>query len=339
MTQADQGSAGGSVAIGQHSPNLIEVRDLTKRFPVKTGSALSRRRDTVKAIGGISFGIPRGRIVSLVGESGSGKTTAGRAILRLIRPTSGTVSYNGVDITQLAPDALRPYRKRMQIVFQDPFASLNPRFRVEDIIGEAIDAHRLAHGPERRARIVDLLERTGLGAVHLGRYPHELSGGQRQRIGIARALAVRPEFIVADEPVSALDVSIQAQVLNLLLDLKSTFDLTLLMISHDLSIVEFVSDIVVVMYLGRIVELAPTRDLYANPVHPYTQALLAAIPAPDPARRSGFITLKGEIPSPIDPPSGCVFRTRCPIAVADCAKIKPQLEEVQPGHFKACILR
>ncbi|MCG8443936.1 MAG: ABC transporter ATP-binding protein [Caulobacterales bacterium] len=318
-------------------PELVEVRGLAKHFTIKRGGPLARRWETVKAVNDISFDIPRGRIVSLVGESGSGKTTAGRAILRLIEPTSGAVRFDGVDITGLSAKALRPYRKRMQIVFQDPFASLNPRLRIEDIVGEALDAHGLADGRDRRDRIVELLRGTGLDATHLARYPHELSGGQRQRIGIARALAVRPEFIVADEPISALDVSIQAQVLNLLLDLKDRYDLTLLMIAHDLGVVEFISDEVIVMYLGTIVERGPAAKVYGDPQHPYTQALLSAIPAPDPAKRRRFTALKGEIPSPIDPPSGCVFRTRCPLAVAECAGRPPPLKPARPGHLAACI--
>lgn len=318
---------------------LVEIRDLVKHFQVKRGGPLSSRRETLKAVDGISFNIPRGRIVSLVGESGSGKTTAGRAILRLIEPTGGTVRFDGVDVTRLSPRELRGYRKRMQIVFQDPFASLNPRLRIVDIIGEAIDAHGLAEGGARRDRVVELLEQTGLGAAHLSRYPHELSGGQRQRIGIARALAVQPDFIVADEPISALDVSIQAQVLNLLLDLKDSFDLTLMMIAHDLSVVEYISDEVIVMYLGRIVERGPAAAVYGDPQHPYTQALLSAIPLPDPNQRRRFTALSGDIPSPINPPSGCVFRTRCPIAIADCAKVVPPLKRAEAGQWAACIRR
>jgi len=316
---------------------LLQIRNLTKLYPVKTGH-FSRNSETVKAVQDFSLDIGKGEVIGLVGESGSGKTTLGRSLLRLIEPTSGEVRFEGVDITKLGSRQMRDYRRRMQIIFQDPFGSLNPRFTAERIIGEAIDTHRLARNPaERRAMVVDLLEKTGLDATHLTRYPHEFSGGQRQRIGIARALAVGPQFIVADEPVSALDVSVQAQVLNLLQDLKRDLDLTMLMVAHDLGVVEFISDRVVVMYLGRIMEVAPARKLYTSPAHPYTQALLSAVPVPDPKLRKKRKLLKGEIPSPIHPPSGCVFRTRCPLAVDDCARIVPPLEAAAPDHFKACI--
>jgi peptide/nickel transport system ATP-binding protein len=274
-----------------------------------------------------------------VGESGSGKTTAGRSILRLIEPTAGEILFNGVDIAKLPKGKMREYRKEMQIIFQDPFASLNPRMSVGDIIGEAMTIHNLARGKTKEQRVADLLDRVGMSPNHMRRYPHEFSGGQRQRIGIARALAVDPQFIVADEPVSALDVSIQAQVVNLLQDLKEELGLTLLFIAHDLGVVEYISDRVVVMYLGRVMEVAPSKDLYANPVHPYTEALLSAVPIPDPTIKRERVILQGDIPSPINPPSGCVFRTRCPIAVDDCAHVVPPLEEVSPGHFKACIRR
>ncbi|WMT90856.1 ABC transporter ATP-binding protein [Pelagibacterium sp. H642] len=316
---------------------LLRIENLSKLYPVKAGP-FSRSRETVKAVQDFSLDIGRGEVIGLVGESGSGKTTLGRSILRLIEPTSGTVRFDGVDITKLGPREMREYRRRMQIIFQDPFGSLNPRFTAERIIGEAIDTHRLARNKgERQARIVDLLEKTGLSSSHLTRYPHEFSGGQRQRIGIARALAVGPQFIVADEPVSALDVSVQAQVLNLLQDLKRDLDLTMLMVAHDLGVVEYVSNRVVVMYLGRIMEVAPARKLYANPMHPYTRALLSAVPVPDPTKRRTRTILKGEIPSPIHPPSGCVFRTRCPLAIDECAKVVPPLEAVSEGHLKACI--
>lgn len=317
---------------------LLEVNSLKKYFPIK-GGIFSRTVANVKAVEDVDLKIKKGEVVGLVGESGSGKTTAGRAILRLIEPTSGEVIFNGTDITKLSKSQMREYRKEMQIIFQDPFASLNPRMTVGDIIGEALDIHKLARGKAREERIVQLLERTGLSAQHMRRYPHEFSGGQRQRIGIARALAVDPQFIVADEPVSALDVSIQAQVVNLLQDLKEELGLTLLFIAHDLGVVEYISDRVVVMYLGRIMEVAPARELYRNPVHPYTEALLSAVPIPDPTVRRDRILLQGDIPSPINPPSGCVFRTRCPIAIKECAEVVPPLEEVSPGHFKACIRR
>jgi len=317
---------------------LLEVNNLRKYFPIR-GGIFSRVVANVKAVEDVSFKVQRGEVVGLVGESGSGKTTVGRSILRLIEPTAGEVKFDGVDITKLNKATMREYRKRMQIIFQDPFASLNPRMSVGDIIGEAMTIHNLARGREREQRVASLLERVGLSPNHMRRYPHEFSGGQRQRIGIARALAVDPEFIVADEPVSALDVSIQAQVVNLLLDLKEELGLTLLFIAHDLGVVEYISDHVVVMYLGRIMEIAPSRELYANPVHPYTEALLSAVPIPDPTVKRERIILQGDIPSPINPPSGCVFRTRCPIATKECAEVVPPLEEVAPGHFKACIHR
>ena len=318
--------------------NLLEVRNLKKYFPIR-GGILSRVVANVKAVEDISFTIKPGETVGLVGESGSGKTTAGRAILRLIEPTDGEVIFNGVDVTKLSKGQMREMRKEMQIIFQDPYASLNPRMTVGDIIGEALTIHRLARGRKKEERVANLLERVGLSPSHMRRYPHEFSGGQRQRIGIARALAVDPQFIVADEPVSALDVSIQAQVVNLLQDLKEELGLTLLFIAHDLAVVEYISDKVVVMYLGRIMEIAPAKELYANPVHPYTEALLSAVPIPDPTIKRDRVILQGDIPSPINPPSGCVFRTRCPLATKECAEVIPPLEEVSPGHFKACIHR
>lgn len=317
---------------------LLEVDKLRKYFPIR-GGVFSRVVANVKAVQDISFAIRPGEVVGLVGESGSGKTTAGRSILRLIEPTSGSVKFNGTDVVQLNKQQMREYRKEMQIIFQDPFASLNPRMTVGDIIGEALVIHKLAKGKAKEERVADLLERVGMSSSHMRRYPHEFSGGQRQRIGIARALAVDPKFIVADEPVSALDVSIQAQVVNLLQDLKDELGLTLLFIAHDLGVVEYISDRVIVMYLGKIMEIAPGKELYANPVHPYTEALLSAIPIPDPTLKRERILLQGDIPSPINPPSGCVFRTRCPIAIDECAKVDPPLEEVSPGHFKACIRR
>ncbi len=324
--------------ITEDSENLLQVKNLRKYFPIR-GGIFSRVVANVKAVEDVSFNVKRGETVGLVGESGSGKTTVGRSILRLIEPTSGEVNFDGVDVTKLSKGQMREYRKRMQIIFQDPFASLNPRMSVGDIIGEAMSIHNLARGKEREEKVAGLLERVGLSPAHMRRYPHEFSGGQRQRIGIARALAVDPEFIVADEPVSALDVSIQAQVVNLLQDLKEDLGLTLLFIAHDLGVVEYISDHVIVMYLGRIMEIAPAKELYANPIHPYTEALLSAVPIPDPTVRRDRIILQGDIPSPINPPSGCVFRTRCPIATKECAEVIPPLEEVTPGHFKACINR
>ena len=317
---------------------ILEVTNLKKYFPIK-GGVFSRTVANVKAIEDVSFKVKPGEVIGLVGESGSGKTTVGRSILRLIEPTAGSVLFNGVEITELSKRQMREYRKEMQIIFQDPFASLNPRMTVGDIVGEALTIHGLAKGKAKEERVADLLTRVGLAPGHTRRYPHEFSGGQRQRIGIARALAVDPQFIVADEPVSALDVSIQAQVVNLLQDLKEDLGLTLLFIAHDLAVVEYISDHVVVMYLGRIMEIAPAKELYANPVHPYTEALLSAIPIPDPTINRDRILLQGDIPSPINPPSGCVFRTRCPIATKECAETVPKLEEISEGHFKACIHR
>ncbi|MEY4530234.1 MAG: hypothetical protein RLZZ156_955 [Deinococcota bacterium] len=315
---------------------LLEVNNLVKYFPIR-GGLLSRVVANVKAVSDISFKIAKGEVLGLVGESGSGKTTAGRALLRLIEPTSGEVKFNGVDVVKLSKTEMREYRKQMQIIFQDPFASLNPRMTVGDIIGEALLIHNLAKGQARVDRVADLLRRVGLSPDHMRRYPHEFSGGQRQRIGIARALAVDPKFIVADEPVSALDVSIQAQVVNLLEDLQRDLDLTVLFIAHDLGVVEYICDRVVVMYLGKIMEIAPSRELYTNPKHPYTEALLSAAPIPDPTIKRERIILEGDIPSPINPPSGCVFRTRCRYKITECEHTVPELKEVAPGHFKACI--
>ena len=326
------------MTISSMTEPLLEIRHLKKYFPIR-GGVFSRVVANVKAVEEVSFTVKSGEVVGLVGESGSGKTTVGRALLRLIEPTSGEILFNGVDLARLPRAQVRAYRKEMQIIFQDPFASLNPRMTVGAIIGEALRIHRLAQGSARDERVAELLERVGLSPSHMRRYPHEFSGGQRQRVGIARALAVDPAFIVADEPVSALDVSIQAQVVNLLQDLKEDLGLALLFIAHDLAVVEYISDTVIVMYLGRIMEIAPAKELYANPIHPYTEALLSAIPTPDPTVKRERILLRGDIPSPIDPPSGCVFRTRCPLAVEDCKHIVPPLEEVAPGHFKACIRR
>jgi oligopeptide/dipeptide ABC transporter ATP-binding protein len=320
------------------TPALLEVERLSTRFPVR-GGLFGRTVAEVRAVEDVSLTVARGEVVGLVGESGSGKTTLGRSILRLVEPTEGRVSFDGQDVTAASPQRLRALRKDMQIVFQDPYASLNPRLTVAGIIGQAIDTHRVARGQARTDLIADLLRRVGLSARHMNRYPHEFSGGQRQRIGIARALAVSPRFIVADEPVSALDVSIRAQIVNLLEDLKAELGLTILFIAHDLGIVEYISDRIAVMYLGRVMELAPAARLYAAPRHPYTEALLSAVPIPDPSVKRQRTILKGDIPSPLKPPSGCVFRTRCPIAAAECAQVVPKLEPVGEGHFKACIRR
>ncbi|AXG98335.1 ATP-binding cassette domain-containing protein [Deinococcus wulumuqiensis] len=325
-----------TVPVAASRQNLLEVNNLQKYFPIR-GGLMSRVVANVKAVNDISFKIGKGEVVGLIGESGSGKTTAGRALLRLIEPTGGQVIFDGTDITRLSKPQMRDYRRQMQIIFQDPFASLNPRMTVSDIIGEAMQIHKLHPGKQRVDRIAELLQRVGLRPEHMGRYPHEFSGGQRQRIGIARALAVDPSFIVADEPVSALDVSIQAQVVNLIQDLQEELGLTVLFIAHDLHVVEYICDRMIVMYLGRIMEIAPSRELNRNPKHPYTEALLSASPIPDPTIKRQRIILEGDIPSPINPPSGCVFRTRCRYAIADCANIVPELREVAPDHFKACI--
>lgn len=315
---------------------LLEVDKLRKYFPIH-GGVLQRVVNNVKAVDDISFGINAGEVVGLVGESGSGKTTVGRTILRLEQATGGTVRFGGTDVMGLNAADMRSYRKRMQIIFQDPYASLNPREKVREVLTHPLRLHKIGDPSEHEDRAATLLEKVGLSRDHLARFPHEFSGGQRQRIGIARALAVEPEFIVADEPVSALDVSIQAQVINLLEDLKNDLDLTMLFIAHDLGVVEHICDRVIVMYLGRVMEIASAADLYARPNHPYTKALLSAVPIPEPGRRRKRMVLKGDIPSPINPPSGCVFRTRCPIATADCAKIVPELKPVGDGHTSACI--
>jgi oligopeptide/dipeptide ABC transporter ATP-binding protein len=310
---------------------LVRVRGLVKHFPLEGSD------DVVRAVDGVTFEILRGETLGLVGESGCGKSTVGRCLLRLIEPTAGEVEFDGRDVLATDGRSLRELRREMQIIFQDPYASLNPRMRVRDIVGEPLVIHGLKDKEERRTRVAELLSKVGLDPDYMNRYPHEFSGGQRQRIGIARALALNPKLIVADEPVSALDVSVQAQVVNLLQDLQSEFGLTYLFISHGLAVVEHISTRVAVMYLGRIVEVASAEELYVRPLHPYTQALLSAIPIPDPTRKRERIILTGDVPTPINPPSGCRFRTRCPIAIAECAQIDPDLREISPGHTVACI--
>ncbi|HEU4400627.1 MAG TPA: dipeptide ABC transporter ATP-binding protein [Candidatus Polarisedimenticolia bacterium] len=317
---------------------LLEVRDLVKHFPIRRG-LFARPSGSVRAVDGVSLRVAPGETLALVGESGSGKTTTGRCILRLLEPTSGAVRFGGVDLLGLSPRDMRRMRRQIQVIFQDPYASLNPRMRVGTIVREPLEIHRIGAGrKERDAMVARLLERVGLDPAAMRRFPHEFSGGQRQRIGVARALALRPRLIVADEPVSALDVSVQAQVINLLIDLQEEFGIAYLFIAHDLAVVERIADRVAVMYLGRIAEEAPVEAIFKNPLHPYTKALLQAIPVPDPDRARTREVLRGDLPSPADPPPGCRFQTRCPVAIEVCRRVDPPLVEVAPGRRVACHL-
>ena len=318
-------------AVKLQKKELVQVRNLVKHFPVENSD------DVVRAVDGVSFDIICGETLGLVGESGCGKSTVGRCLLRLIEPTSGEVLFENQNIVGLGKRELQKLRREMQIIFQDPYASLNPRLNIFSIVSEPLKIHGIGNKSEQKARVADLLKKVGLDENYMFRYPHEFSGGQRQRIGIARALALNPKLIIADEPVSALDVSVQAQVVNLLQDLQAEFGLTYLFISHGLAVVEHISRRVAVMYLGKIVEIADSKELYENPLMPYTKALLSAIPVPNPKIKRDRIVLKGDVPTPINPPSGCRFRTRCPWAIEECAQIVPDLREIRPNHFVACI--
>jgi oligopeptide transport system ATP-binding protein len=314
--------------------SLLEIRGLKKYFPVG-GGLFSRRKGEVRAVDGVDLAVEEGETLGLVGESGCGKSTLGRTLLRLIEPTAGEINFNGKNLLKLSPRELRDMRREMQIIFQDPYASLNPRMRVGQIVGEGLEIHKLAAGRKKRDRVMELLNQVGLREEHYDRYPHEFSGGQRQRIGIARALAVNPKFIVADEPVSSLDVSIQAQIINLLQELQEKMHLTYFFISHDLRVVEHISHRVAIMYLGKIVEIAPSDKIYQAAEHPYTRALLSAVPMPDPGRKKERIVLEGDVPSPVNPPAGCSFHPRCSYRIDVCDKVEPDLE-FEDGHGAAC---
>jgi oligopeptide transport system ATP-binding protein len=319
---------------------LVEVKNLKKHFPITRGIVIQRQVGAVKAVDGVTFNVYKGETLGLVGESGCGKSTTGRTILQLYRPTEGDVTFGGTNLVELKGEELRRMRRRMQMIFQDPYASLNPRMTVGNIIGEPLEVHGIAKGKERRERVQELLRVVGLNPYFVNRYPHEFSGGQRQRIGVARALALNPEFIVCDEPISALDVSIQAQVVNMLEDLQEEFGLTYLFIAHDLSMVRHISDRVAVMYLGKIVELTDRYSLYNEPLHPYTKALLSAVPIPDPVveETRQRIILEGDVPSPVNPPKGCNFNTRCPVAIDRCFEEDPEFREISTEHYCACHL-
>jgi oligopeptide transport system ATP-binding protein len=317
---------------------LIRVEKLTKHFPITRGTVIQQQIGVVQAVDGVTFDIWNGETLGLVGESGCGKTTTGRTILQLDRPTAGKVYYLETDLTKLKGEGLRRMKRNMQIIFQDPYSSLNPRIPVGNAILEALEVHRIGNANERKERVKELLCLVGLNLQYMDRYPHELSGGQRQRIGVARALAVQPKFIVCDEPISALDVSIKAQIVNLLEELQATFKLTYLFIAHDLSMVRHISDRTIVMYLGKLVELASRDELYTHPLHPYTQALLSAVPVPNPIkeRNRKRTILEGDVPSPVNPPSGCRFNPRCPLVIKECKKVEPEWREVGPDHWVAC---
>jgi oligopeptide transport system ATP-binding protein len=317
---------------------LVQVRNLTKYFPIVRGTILQREIGQIKAVDNVSFDIFYGETLGLVGETGSGKTTVGRTMIRLYEPTAGSVFYKGQDLSDLDGDELNKVRKHISMIFQDPYASLNPRMTIGNIVGAPLEVHRVAKGAEKRDQVEELLRQVGLNPNCINRYPHEFSGGQRQRIGIARALALNPDFVIADEPISSLDVSIQAQVVNLMRDLQDQLGLTYLFIAHDLSMIRHISDRIAVMYLGKIVELSDRDSLFSKPLHPYTQALMSAVPIPDPDQQSTRqrIILEGDIPSPADPPTGCNFRTRCPVAHSECELTEPDLRELQPEHVVAC---
>ncbi|MBC8281632.1 MAG: dipeptide ABC transporter ATP-binding protein [Chloroflexi bacterium] len=340
MTTMPEAAAAGAAA-PQDGDVLLEVKNLQMHFPVGSGFLSRKPTGYVKAVDGVDFTVKRGETLGLVGESGCGKTTTGRCILQLYKPTGGQVIFEGQDLTTLGSKEMRAMRREMQVIFQDPYSSLNPRMTAGNIIGEPLIVHGLVNSKqEYREKVADLLQNVGLNPYMADRFPHEFSGGQRQRIGVARALSVSPKFIVADEPVSALDVSIQAQIINLLEDLQEQFNLTYLFIAHDLSVVRHISDRVGVMYLGHMVELAERNEIYRNPIHPYTKALLSAVPIPDPvldAQRERVL-LTGEVPSPLNPPSGCVFHPRCPVANDSCSEVTPELRQVEPNHDSACIL-